>query len=63
MPETYTHATVEEWCFILACAEGLYVEQSLELSSVVRRQPAGNGISAEAEESPLLKPLSGNDRL
>jgi hypothetical protein len=34
---------------------------TLEFSSVVRRWPAARGVSAEAEEFPLLKPLPGND--
>jgi hypothetical protein len=33
-------------------------ETSLEFSSVVRRWPAGHGVSAEAEESPLLEAVT-----
>jgi hypothetical protein len=33
------------------------VGQSLDLSSVVRRWPAGNGVSVEAEESPPLEAI------
>jgi hypothetical protein len=29
-----------------------------ELTSVVRRRPAGNGVSTEAEESPLLEAVT-----
>jgi hypothetical protein len=32
---------------------------SLEFSSVVRRWPSGNGVSAEAKESLLLRSVTG----
>jgi hypothetical protein len=42
-------------------AANLGVSQLEQKFRVVEYQPADNGVSAEAEESPELNPLLGND--
>jgi hypothetical protein len=36
-----------------------YQWEILELSSLARRKPAGNGVNAQAQESPLLEAVTG----
>jgi hypothetical protein len=50
--------TTEELCFLWGLCREVINGTSLEFSSVVRRWPAGNVVSAEAEESPLLEAVT-----
>jgi hypothetical protein len=57
------NATVEfqqykSFVFYVVRAERLYAGRSLELSSVLRRWPARNGVNAEAEKISLLKAVT-----
>jgi hypothetical protein len=49
---------MEKLCFYVVRAERLQAGQCEELSSVVRRWSASHGVSAEAEESPLLEAVT-----
>jgi hypothetical protein len=46
-----THATIEELCFLRGSCRRAINGTNLELSSVVRRWPAGKDVSAEARIS------------
>jgi hypothetical protein len=50
---------LKEWvCFYMICAEMLQGRGKVKAWSVVGWWPARNGMSAEAEESPLIKSVT-----
>jgi hypothetical protein len=54
----HVSVTIEELCFLRDACRRVINGTSLELSPVVRRWPARNGVSTEAEESPLLEAVT-----
>jgi hypothetical protein len=56
---TNTHATIEllleKGCFLCGPCRDVITRTVGAMSSFVRRRPAGNGFSTEAEESKLLR--------
>jgi hypothetical protein len=50
-----TNATTEERCFLCGPCRDVITRRTGVMSSVVEYQPAGNGVSIEAEESPVFR--------